>query len=128
MPDAAPSAVTGYSDTYADLLHNVSGSYQYLSNSSGLIARLDYYAATTATETTAGGVANYLQDVQLQQGQQGALVPQETWQYYVHAFLNQTLAPLASDTVYRNTDGTGAETTSYSYTCATSDNVGRLKG
>ena len=24
--------------------------------------------------------------------------------------------PLATDTVYRNTDGTGAETTSYSYT------------
>jgi hypothetical protein len=28
--EAEPSAVTGYSDAYADLLHNVSGAYQYL--------------------------------------------------------------------------------------------------
>ena len=34
---AAPSAVTGYDDTYADLLHAVSNNYQYLSDSAGLI-------------------------------------------------------------------------------------------
>jgi RHS repeat-associated protein len=112
---AAPSAVTGYSDSYADLLHNVSGNYQYLNNSSGLLARFDYYGATTATETTAGGVANYWQDVKVQQVQQGTLVPQETWQYYAHAFSGQTVAPVATDAVYRNTDGTGAETYSSAY-------------
>ncbi|HEY7312113.1 MAG TPA: hypothetical protein VH643_22300 [Gemmataceae bacterium] len=114
--DAAPSAVTGYSDTFADLLHNQNGNYQYLSNSSGLITRYDYYTTTTAGETTTGGVANYLQDVQIQQGQQGTLIPQETWQYYAHAYNGQTIAPVATDTVYRNTDGTGAETTSSTYT------------
>jgi hypothetical protein len=113
---AAPSAVTGYSDSCADLLHNQNGSYQYLTNTSGLTARFDYYTTTTATETAAGGVARYLQDVQVQQGQQGALVPQEAWQYYAHAFQNQTVAPVASDTVYRNSDGSGAETTSATYT------------
>jgi RHS repeat-associated protein len=61
-------------------------------------------------------VAKYLQDVQIQQGQQGTLIPQETWQYYAHAFQNQTIAPLATDTVYRNSDGTGAETTTFAYT------------
>jgi RHS repeat-associated protein len=114
--DAAPSAVTGYSDTFADLLHNQNGSYQYLSNSSGLITRYDYYTTTTAGETTAGGVLHYLEDVQIQQGQQGTLIPQETWQYYAHAYNGQTIAPVATDTVYRNTDGTGAETTSSTYT------------
>lgn len=114
--NAAPSAVNGYDDTYADLLNNQNGSYQYLNNSSGVIVRYDYYAATTADETTAGGVANYLQDVQIQQGQQGTLVPQETWQYYAHSYNGQTIAPIATDTVYRNDDGTGAQTTSASYT------------
>jgi hypothetical protein len=112
---AAPSAVTGYSDSYTNLLNGQVGSYQYLSNTSGLITHYDYYGATTATETAAGGVANYLEDVQIQQGQQGTLIPQETWQYYAHAFSGQTVAPLATDTVYRNTNGTGAETTSYFY-------------
>src|SRR5262249_5961662 len=32
---AAPSALSGYSDSYADLLHSVSGNYQYLNDSSG---------------------------------------------------------------------------------------------
>jgi hypothetical protein len=111
---AAPSAVLGYSDTYADLLNNLSSTY--LSNTSGLIAHYDYYTSTTATDTTAGGVLNYQQDVQIQQGQQGALIPQETWQYYAHSFNGQTIAPVATDTVNRNTDGTGAQTTSFSYT------------
>ena len=115
---AAPSAVTGYNDAYADLLHNVSGSYQYLSNASGLITLYDYYGATTATETTAGGVAGYEQDVKLEQGQQGAAILQETWQYFSHtaSSTGAVVAPVATDAVYRNTDGTGTETTSYAYT------------
>jgi RHS repeat-associated protein len=113
---AAPQAVVRYDSNNADLLNNVNGSYQYLSNSGGLITRYDYYATKTAGETTAGGVPSYLADAQLQQGQQGTLVPQEGWQYYAHAFQGQTVAPLAADTVYRNTGGTGAETTSFSYT------------
>jgi hypothetical protein len=114
--DAAPSAVNGYNDSYADLLNNQGGSFQYLNSSSGFITIYDYYTTTTATETAAGGVANYLEDEQIQQGQTGTLVPQETWQYYAHAYNNQTIAPIATDTVYRNSDGTGAETTSYAYT------------
>jgi YD repeat-containing protein len=113
---AAPSAVNGYSDTYADLLNNQYGSYQYLNNSSGFLTRYDYYTTTTAGETTADGVANYLHDVQLQQGQTGTLIPQETWQYFAHAYNGQTIAPVATDTVYRNSDGNGTETTSATYT------------
>jgi RHS repeat-associated protein len=112
---AAPSAVTGYSDGYADLLNDQNGLYQYLSNGSGLITYYDYYTSTTATETAAGGVLGYLQDEQIALGQQGTLVPQETWQYYAHLVGSQTVAPVATDTVYRNTGGGGAQTTTYGY-------------
>src|SRR5205085_491518 len=76
----------------------------------------DYYASTTAGEATAGGAANYLQDVKVQQGELGAGVLQEQWQYYAHTAGGATVNPVATDTVYRNTDGTGAETTSSAYT------------
>jgi RHS repeat-associated protein len=120
--EADPSAVSGYSDTYADLLHNVSGSYQYLNNSSGKITLYDFYASTTATATTPGGVTGYAQDIKLEQGQQGTPILQETWQYFTHTAGSSTIDPLATDTVYRNTNGTGAETTSYAYTWFTGTN------
>src|SRR5579884_1873555 len=108
---AEPTAVTGYNDAYADLLDNVNGSYQYLNNSSGLITRYDYYTTTTST-----AVANYLEDEKIQQGQTGTLIPQETWQYTSLNYNGQTIGVISSDTVYRNSDGTGAETTSFTYT------------
>jgi RHS repeat-associated protein len=113
---ANPSAVTGYNDSYADLLHSQSGSYQYLSNTSGLIQVYDYYATTTATGSSAGGVASYQQDSKLQQGQQGTAILQSQTQYFQQTAGGATVNPLATSTVYRNADGTGAETTSYAYT------------
>jgi RHS repeat-associated protein len=117
--DAAPAAVSGYNDSYADLLHyqSQSGTYQYLNNSSGLIQLFDYYTTTTAAETTAGGVTNYVEDSQLEQGQNGVPIKQEAWQYFAHAPQAGAPAvnPVATDTVYSKTDGTGAETTSYTY-------------
>jgi RHS repeat-associated protein len=112
---AAPSAVTGYDDTKPDLLNNVNGSYQYLSNTAGLITTFDHYGTTTAGETTAGGVAGYWQDTKLQQGQQGTAILQASAQYFLHVGGSALVAPRATSTVYRNTDGTGAETTSSSY-------------
>ena len=114
--EADPSAVTGYNDAYADLLNSQNGLYQYLSDTTGQITLFDYCTTTTATETTPGGAAGYQQDVKLEQGQQGTPILQETWQYYAHTAGGATVNPLATDTVYRNTDGTGAETTSYAYT------------
>jgi RHS repeat-associated protein len=113
---ANPSAVTGYSDSYADLLHSVSGNYQYLSDSSGLIQTYDYYASTTATSSAAGGVAGYQQGGKLQQGELGTAILQSQAQYFQVTAGGATINPLATSTVYRNTNGTGAETTSYAYT------------
>src|SRR5262245_20149366 len=113
--EANPSAVTGYNDTYNDLLNYSNGSYQYLSNTSGLIQLTDYYTSTTATATTAGGVAGYQADVKVQQGQQGSPIQTEAWQYFAVSAGGLTVDPVATDTRYRNTDGSGAQTTSYSY-------------
>ena len=111
---AAPSAVNGYNDTYSDLLHYVSGSgYQYLNNSSGLITVIDYGSSTTATSSSPGNVANYLEDLKIEQGQNGTAILESGQQYYSRSATSTTIYPLASTTQYRNTDGTGAETTSY---------------
>ena len=75
-----------------------------------------YYSSTTATSTTAGGVAGYQESTSLQQGTSGTAVSQEAWTYLANTAGGITIYNAATDTVYRNTDGTGAETTSYAYT------------
>jgi hypothetical protein len=113
---AAPSAVTGYDDTKADLLNSVSGNYQYMADSAGLVATYSFYSSTTATDTSAGGVASYLSSTAIQRGETGTSVPQAAVQYFHHTGGGATVNPVANSTVYRNTDGTGGETTSYAYT------------
>jgi YD repeat-containing protein len=112
-----PSAVNGYNDSYSDLLHYVSGSgYQYLNNNSGLISVIDYGSSTTATASTAGDVTGYQKDDKIEQGQNGTAIKLDSQQYFLQSAGSTTIYPLANSTQYRNTDGTGAETTSYSYT------------
>src|SRR5262249_31611897 len=99
-----------------DLLHSTSGNYQYLSDAAGLITKYDYFSSTTATGTTAGGVAGYQQDVTIQRGETGTAITLEAWQYFARSANGTTIAPIATDPVYRTTDGTGGETPSYAYT------------
>jgi RHS repeat-associated protein len=113
---ALPSALTGYDDTKADLLNFQNGSYQYMSSNSGLIQVIDYATTTTATSSAPGNVAGYYQDNKIQQGQSGALILQNSVQYFSQTAGGITIYPLANSTVYRNTDGTGPETTSYTST------------
>ncbi len=116
---AQPSAVSGYNDTYADLLNNQNGNYQYLRDTSGLINTTDFYTMTTATESMPGGVAGYMADTKVQQGELGTAILLTGTQYYAHSAsaLNGggTIYPEANMTVYRNTGGSGGETTSDSY-------------
>src|SRR5262249_49894783 len=114
--EAAPSAVTGYDEGHADLLNSQAANYQYLADNTGLLTTYSYYSTTTATQTTAGGVADYLQAVSLRHGEAGMAVPQESLQYFTRTVNGATVSPVATDTVYRNDDGTGAQTTSYAYT------------
>src|SRR5262249_17147134 len=100
----------------ADLLNSQSGNYQYLNDTAGLIQVTDYAGSTTATSTTAGNVAGYQQDTKVQQGELGTAILQDATQYFTQTAGGVTVDPVANHSVYRNTDGTGAETTSYAYT------------
>jgi RHS repeat-associated protein len=115
---ADPSAVSGYDDTRPDLLNNQSGNYQYLRDSAGLIETNSYYSGPdTATQGQAGSVAGYLNQTAVQRGELGASVLQSTTQYFkLITVSGAVIAPVANQTVYRNTDGSGAETRAYSYT------------
>ncbi len=125
--EAQPSAVNlpdslSTLEAYPDLLNQTgtSGSgvpeYEYLNNSSGEIDLTDYYATTTATSSTPGGAAGYEEDTKIVQGQEGTPILQTSTDYYAITGGSSTIYPTADFTQYRNTDGTGAETTSYSYT------------
>jgi RHS repeat-associated protein len=119
---ANPSAVNLPSslstiEAYPDLLNNVSGNYEYLNDSTGLINLTDYASSTTATSSMAGNVAGYEEDTEIEQGQTGTPILQSSEDYIVHGDDDgDTIYPIADSTVYRNTNGTGEETTSYTYT------------
>ena len=115
---AEPSAVIGFNDSYSDLVNYSSGAYGYLNHDAGLITLYHYYCTTgdDVTATTAGGVAGYLEDTEIEQGLDGTPILQETETYYSVTAGSSTVNPLATDTVYRDTDGSGAETTTYTYT------------
>src|SRR5262249_23514285 len=102
---AFPSAVTGYDLGQADPIgyDAKTGHYQYLRDTSGLIIQTEYYGdnpPVLATETTPGGVPGLFQDVKIQQGQQGTLIPQQCIQYYQHTAGDLTVTPVATATVY----------------------------
>jgi RHS repeat-associated protein len=116
IEEASPAAVTGYDESSPDLLVNEAGYYQYLSNAVGLITLTDYYSATTATATAPGGVASFVEDTAIQNGQYSTPVLQQTTQYFAQSVNGSNVFPVANTTVYTNSDGSGAETTNYSYT------------
>ncbi|MFO0799414.1 MAG: RHS repeat-associated core domain-containing protein [Gemmataceae bacterium] len=107
---AGPSAVTGYSDTYADLVHYVSGNAVYLSDTAGLVSVYSYASSTTATATTGGDVAGYATAAAIRQGETGTDVPQGAWTYYHRSAGGATITLTATETTYRNDNGTGGRT------------------
>lgn len=112
---ANPSAVTGYNENYNQLVDYDGGNYEYLADNAGLITLTDYYSSTTATETTAGGVADYYKGTSVKRGESGTAIVQDQVKYTRRIANNITIYPLAESTVYANTDGSGARTTAYDY-------------
>jgi len=101
---------------FNDVLNSQSGNYEFLSDDSGLVYTTAYYASTTATSSTAGGVAGYFESTSLQQGEEGTAIPQETRQYISRTNGSSvTIYPVATDEVYTGAGGSGGETTSTSY-------------
>src|SRR5205823_2368091 len=82
----------------------------------------DYATSTTATSMAAGDVASYLKDGKVAQGETATAIL-VAGQQYISRTGGSTVYPVASTTAYRNTDGTGGETTSYSYTWQSSTDL-----
>lgn len=110
---AAPAAISGYDDTKNDLLNYgySPGKYQYLRGDAGLISTYEYY-----TSTGSGAAEGYRSVYKIQEGQDGTPIKTHEWEYTEHSANNTTIYPVSKETVYRNTDGTGAIETQYSYT------------
>ncbi|MEJ7594318.1 MAG: hypothetical protein WKF77_22505 [Planctomycetaceae bacterium] len=69
---ASPSAITGYDQTKADLMNKVSGNYQYLRDSSGLITTYTRHAPT-----------GWLTLMSVQEGELGTSAKVREWEYAV---------------------------------------------
>jgi RHS repeat-associated protein len=67
---ASPSAVSGFSEQYADLLHDVGGNYQYLNDHAGLVRTYSYHAPS-----------GFLSSESLQQGELGIPILLRQYQY-----------------------------------------------
>jgi len=103
-------------EQYPDLLNEVAGSFQYISDSSGVIEVTNYATATTATATLAGSVDRFVSSTAVMRGDRGTAVTQEAFTYFVQSGGGSTVMPLATRTTYPNTTTAGAQTTSYAYT------------
>jgi YD repeat-containing protein len=106
---ANPSSVTASSSGGQLFLSDPSGTpTSWYLNSTGLENLTDYY--------TSGASAGYQDDTYLRQGYSGSEIEQSTETYTAYTALSGiAVDPVASDTVYRNNDGSGQETTSYTY-------------
>jgi RHS repeat-associated protein len=90
--------------------------YTANSHAAGAVYTYEYYAGTTATETTAGGAKYYLKDSSVKNGSSGASVLLEALTYYARTAGGVTVYYVASDTVYEDGTASTAETTTYAYT------------
>jgi RHS repeat-associated protein len=103
---AMPSAVISYDENQASL--GVS-----LQASSGLFYLYGFYSIT---DLGTGSVAGYRSTVSVRQGTGGSAVLLSQVKYTSHTDgSGVTIYPVASSIQYRNTDGTGAITTSFSH-------------
>jgi RHS repeat-associated protein len=98
-----------------DLMYLHNGDYAYLNNTAGEIDITDYYSATTATASAAGGVLGYVEDQRVDRGQSGTDVLLSSYNYFVHSYNSATRVEDASVTTYSYC-GSAGYTTSYAYT------------
>jgi len=102
-----PSAVSGHDETQPALVTSA-----HLPDGSGLWHLFSYYSTTDLPN---GAVAKYLSSRQLRQGELGTPILAETTKFTSRAAASATIFPMSSRTVYRNTDGTGGQTTNFGY-------------
>lgn len=118
---AKPSAVLGFNDAYPDLLHEVSGVYEYLRDNDGFIETFTYQSPS-----------GYLASEQVQKGQLGNSIKRREFEYLAYSAGPAPVDFLSREIVYpSDTDDTKQIVTSYTYdffpsTCAIRQRVTRL--
>ncbi len=119
--EAQPSAVQGYDDSQPDL----GGPTTIVNPTSGLVKLSSYYPSTTATPTTPGGAAGYLESTSVQQGLNNLPILLSETTYYQRNTTDDdpsaslaTIYPIAASTVYSSDANGGSDpiVTSYAYT------------
>jgi RHS repeat-associated protein len=103
-----PSGITGHDESLPGLVSSA-----HLPDGSGRSHLFEYYSTTNLP---AGQVAKYPSARKVRQGELGSPILLESWTYTSRSGAVATIYPLLTRTVYRNTDGTGAQTTTYGYT------------
>jgi RHS repeat-associated protein len=115
---AEASAITGYSESYNDLLNYNSGTgkYQYLRDSDGLIYLTEYYSTTNIGS---GQVQGYVSASKVRKGQNtGADILLRTYTYTSHSDSNgSTIYPVSTIVDYPDASNPSTTiTTSFAYT------------
>jgi RHS repeat-associated protein len=103
-------------EQFPDLMNNVAGNLQYVRDNAGVIYVTGYYNATTASDTVAGGIRNYVSQQSLRRGELGSDILQSSTRYFARSVGGQTSSYIASQTQYPNEDLSNPLTTSYQYT------------
>ena len=78
---ALPSALSGYDDTYNDLVEWDFGNATYIKDGEGLVLTNTYASSTTATSTSAGDAKGWPSSSNLSRGETGTAVPQSAISY-----------------------------------------------
>ena len=118
---APPSAVQGYVESQPDL----GGPNVIVKSNSGKVYVTDYYMTTTATPTTPGGVAGYVQAQKVRRGRNGSPILLAETTYFQRSNTDDdpaaptvTVYPPAVSTVYTDEADGGSHpvVTSFAYT------------
>ena len=106
-------------EQYPDLLNEVAGNFQYISDSTGLIEVTTYGTSTTATAATPGDVARLVSSTGVKKGDLGTTIMQEAFTYFSQSASDGSMiTPLASRKTYPSESTSVWQETSYTYTFA----------
>jgi RHS repeat-associated protein len=106
-------------EQYPDLLNEIAGNFQYISDSTGLIEVTTYGTSTTATAATPGDVARLVSSTGVKKGDLGTTITQEAYAYFSQSASDGSMiTPLASRKTYPSESTSVWQETSYSYAFA----------
>ena len=115
VQSASAAAVSGYNPLLPDLVGYSSGNAVYLYDNKDFVTHYDYYTDTTATQSVAGGVATWIEQIGISQGETGLLIPQAGVNYFARGDAQDMarVHPIANTISYP--EGYGVAT-QYAYT------------